>query len=136
MKKILLSLLVIIGFSGFVFYEKFSISKEIPIANNDNTHATTTKKYKDGEFTGDVTDAYFGKIQVKAVIANSKISDIQFLDYPKDQKHTLEISQNVMPTLKSEAIKLQSANVDIISGATQTVEAFQISLASALAKAL
>ncbi len=135
MKKIAISALVIVAFAAFVLYEKFSVPKEIPIDNKVTFPATSTK-YKDGEFTGDVADAYFGKVQVKAVILGGKLTDVQFLDYPKDQKHSLEISQNSMPILKSEAIQSQSANVDIISGATQTAEAFKISLASALVKAL
>jgi len=40
-----------------------------------------------------------------------------------------------MPSLKQEAIQTQSAQVDIVSGATQTSQAFIQSLASALTKA-
>jgi uncharacterized protein with FMN-binding domain len=40
-----------------------------------------------------------------------------------------------MPILTAEAVKSQSANVDIVTGATMTTKAFIISLASALDQA-
>ena len=40
-----------------------------------------------------------------------------------------------MPVLKSEALQAQKAEVDIISGATQTSQAFMQSLATALTNA-
>lgn len=91
--------------------------------------------YKDGQYTGDVADAYYGNVQVKVVVSNGKISDVQFLDYPHDRLTSQAINSQAMPYLKSEAIAAQSANVDIVSGATQTSEAFRQSLQSALTKA-
>ena len=46
-----------------------------------------------------------------------------------------QINAIAMPYLQQEAIQVQSANVDIISGATLTSEGFQMSLQSALANA-
>ena len=40
-----------------------------------------------------------------------------------------------MPKLKAEAVQAQSSKVDIVSGATQTSEAFRETLAYALAQA-
>ncbi len=127
--------MVIAGFAGFVIYEKFTTPHDTPLSDTIST-STSSITYKDGEYLGDIADAYFGKVQVKAIVSGGKLTDVQFLDYPKDQRHSLEISVNSMPLLKSEAIKIQSGKVDIISGATQTAEAFQVSLDSALAKAL
>src|SRR4051794_12968651 len=39
-------------------------------------------EYKDGEYSGPVTDAYYGQVQVKAVIQAGRIADVQFLQYP------------------------------------------------------
>ena len=97
--------------------------------------AVSTGQYKDGTYTGKVADAIYGNLQLAAVISGGKLTDVQFLDYPKDQSHSLQVSQNSLPQLKQEAIAAQTANVSIISGATQTSEAFQQSLASALAMA-
>lgn len=45
------------------------------------------------------------------------------------------INNQAMPMLRSEAIQAQSANVDTVSGATMTSEAFIQSLQSALDQA-
>ncbi len=91
--------------------------------------------YKDGEYTGNSVDAYYGYIQVKAVITNGKLSDVVFLDYPQDRGNSVRISNYAMPILKSEAIKMQNSNVNTVSGATDSSGAFKKSLASALAQA-
>ena len=92
-------------------------------------------QYKSGTYTGNVADAYYGSVQVKTVISGGKISDVQFLQYPSDRQHSLELSNYAMPILTQEAIQVQNSNVDIVSGATETSLAFRDSLASALAQA-
>lgn len=92
-------------------------------------------KYKDGSYTGSVADAYYGPLEVKAVISGGKIADVQFLQYPSDRQTSIGINTEAMPYLKTEAIAAQSANVNIVSGATQTSLAFRESLAAALAQA-
>lgn len=95
----------------------------------------TAGQFKDGTYTGSVADAYFGNLQVQAVVSGGKLTDVVFLQYPKDRHTSDEINQQAMPQLKQEAITAQSANVNIISGATQTSTAFQQSLGSALSQA-
>jgi uncharacterized protein with FMN-binding domain len=92
-------------------------------------------QYKDGEFTGDPSEILWGNVQVKAVIQDGKIADVQFLQVPFDRVRSVEISDFVKPLLKSEAIKAQSAQVDLVSSATMTSLGFRDTLASALAKA-
>lgn len=96
---------------------------------------TTGGQYKDGSYTGSVADAYYGLIQVQAIIQGGQINDVQFLSYPNDRQNSIRINTYAMPILKSEAIQAQNANVDIVSGATLSSQAFQQSLASALVKA-
>jgi uncharacterized protein with FMN-binding domain len=45
------------------------------------------------------------------------------------------LAAEALPILKQEAIAAQSANVSIVSGATQDSQAFQQSLGAALAEA-
>ena len=94
-----------------------------------------TGKYKNGNYTGNVIDAYYGNVQVKAVIFGGKITDVQFLDYPKDRQTSVRINSRAMPYLTSEAIALQDSNVDTVSGASFTSAAFRKSLAGALSQA-
>lgn len=90
---------------------------------------------KDGSYTGDVTDAYYGNVQIRATISSGKITNVEFLQYPNDRSTSVAINSQAMPLLKQEAISAQTAQVDIVTGATQTSMAFKASLQSALNQA-
>lgn len=91
--------------------------------------------FKDGTYTGPVTDAFYGKIQVVAVVKGGKITSVNVPVFPNSPGETTLVNQNAIPKLKQEAIVAQSAKIDVVSGATQTSEGFQQSLSSALASA-
>jgi uncharacterized protein with FMN-binding domain len=92
-------------------------------------------QYKDGTYVGDRVYNYHGYIQVQAIIAGGKITDVQFLEYP-NSGDSRSINRRAMPKLTQEAIVAQSAKVDTISGATDTSGAFRTSLKSALSQAV
>ncbi len=71
-------------------------------------------------------------MEVQATVQSGKLASVQFLQYPNDRRTSQQINSIAMPYLQQEAIQVQSANVDIISGATLTSEGFQMSLQSAL----
>ncbi len=91
--------------------------------------------YKDGIYTGDASDAFYGMIQVQATISNGKITNVQFLQAPNDRGTSIYINSQADPMLAQEAIQAQSANVNIVSGATDSSNAFIASMQSALDKA-
>ena len=91
--------------------------------------------YTDGTYTGTAADAYYGTVQVKAIVQNGKLATVQFLQYPSDRSTSRSINGRAIPALTGEAIQAQNANVNIVSGATFTSQAFQQSLQSALAQA-
>lgn len=97
--------------------------------------ASPAGQYKDGTYDGPVVDAYYGNVQVEAIVQGGQITDVKFLDYPQDRRTSRFINQQAMPWLTQEAIQVQSANVDLISGATFTSQAFAMSLQSALQQA-
>lgn len=155
MKKILLSLFVIVTFVVYSLQQRregLGTTVTIPTqltkssqSNSSNGSTTQTASnspsqqtitYKDGQFTGDAADAYYGYIQVKVTISGGKISDVVFLQYPNDRENSVFINQQAMPYLKQEAIQAQNSKVDIVSGATDTSMAFIQSLSSALTKAV
>lgn len=129
--------------------ESSSVVPTNPLKNKQNLTSTITPPlssaiqyvnktaglYKDGSYTGSVEDAFYGNIQVKAIISAGRITDVQFLQYPNDRSTSVMINQQAMPYLKQEAIQVQSAQVDIVSGATDSSEAFVKSLQSALSQA-
>ena len=60
---------------------------------------------------------------------------MKFLQYPNERQRSVEINSYADPILTSEAIQAQSANVDLVSGATDSSYAFIQSLTDALSKA-
>ena len=139
MKKYALSGLVIIAFVVYALHyqaeSNAAISNVVVQQPMMGTPMMKTTSYKDGSYTGSVADAFYGNVQVKVVISGGKITDVVFLDHPQDRRTSQMINDQAMPMLTQEAISAQSANVDIISGATATSDAFIQSLQSALAKA-
>jgi uncharacterized protein with FMN-binding domain len=91
--------------------------------------------YADGSYTGSPADAYYGTVQVKVIVKNGQLADVQFLQYPNTHSNSVYINSQAMPLLIQEAIQAQSAQINGVSGATFTSQAFQQSLASAVALA-
>jgi uncharacterized protein with FMN-binding domain len=96
--------------------------------------AASAAQYKDGTYPGIVADAFYGKLQTVVTIQGGMITDVTFPQAPSGG-HSGEVSAQALPILKQETIATQSANVNVVSGATQDSQAFQQSLASALAQA-
>jgi len=97
--------------------------------------STTTAQYKDGTYTGSVENAYYGNVQVSAIIENGKISTVNFLQSPDENPNSIYVNQQADPYLKQEAIQAQSSRVSVVTGATFTSNAFIQSLANALSQA-
>jgi uncharacterized protein with FMN-binding domain len=90
---------------------------------------------RDGTYTGSSENAYYGRVQVQVTIAGHRIASINVLDYPKDRRTSRYINSEALPMLQQEVIAASSANVDTISGATLTSEAYLRSLDKALSQA-
>jgi uncharacterized protein with FMN-binding domain len=99
------------------------------------TTATTSAGLRAGTYSGSVSDAQWGYVQVQVTIQQGKITALQFLQYPHDRERSVIINQYADPQLITEAIQAQSAQVDAITGATDTSVAFMQSLGDALAQA-
>jgi uncharacterized protein with FMN-binding domain len=91
--------------------------------------------YKDGDFVGKPVDIFYGFVQVSVSIRDGWITDVKWLLDPEDIDLSQQINHDAMPRLTKEAIKVQNAQVDMISGASFTVLGFRASLATALAQA-
>ncbi len=139
MKKFLIGIIVVAVFVAYILYEKNNQNMIITKGTSTTTESTATttqNSLKDGTYDGPLTDAYFGPMQVQITIQSGKISDIKFLQYPTHSGHTNDLSVATLPVLKQEAIQSQGTiGVQIISGATQTSEAFKQSLEGAIALA-
>jgi uncharacterized protein with FMN-binding domain len=89
-------------------------------------------KYADGDFKGQPADCNWGIVQVEVEIRNGAIAAVDFLQMPNHRRRSAEISSWSAPSLAHEAIQEQTADVDIVTSATNTSSAFQQSLKSAL----
>jgi uncharacterized protein with FMN-binding domain len=89
----------------------------------------------DGIYTGGQEDAHWGNVTVAVTISNGMLSDVQFLEYPNHRNRSVEINDYAIPELIQETIQAQSAEVDLVSGATDTSRAYLKSLETALQQA-
>jgi uncharacterized protein with FMN-binding domain len=85
--------------------------------------------------TGDSTDTRWGPVQVRITVAGGRITDVAVVDYPNGNRRDEEINAQALPILVRETLDAQSANIDMVSGATVTSEGYLGSLQSALDQA-
>ena len=76
----------------------------------------------------------WGPIQVTVKVKGKKIIDIS-ATYPTERPRSQFINEQAIPMLRQEVLQLQSAQIDLIGGATMTSEAYAQSLQAALDKA-
>jgi uncharacterized protein with FMN-binding domain len=143
-KKVLLTVFVLATFVVYSIQQRNSnnvstvkvSSVAKPSGQTSSSTATpTTTTYANGIYTGKAADAYYGYIQVKATIAGNKLTDVEFLQSPNDRGTSVSINSQAMPMLKQQALQVQSAQVDGVSGATDSSQAFIQSLSDALQQA-
>jgi uncharacterized protein with FMN-binding domain len=91
--------------------------------------------YADGDYAGPAVDAYYGLVQIEAIVQNGRLASIKVLRYPSDRRTSRFINRQALPILGREVVRAQSARVSIVSGATLTSEAFIRSLDGALRQA-
>ena len=115
-----------------------------PSSSDTNSAAATssppvttaaTGKYRNGTYTGQTANAYYGNVQLRITVAGGKISKVDILDYPHDNRTSANINNQVLPMLQKEVLQTQSGPVDAVSGASFTSQAFNTSLGSALSQA-
>lgn len=108
-----------------------------PIPVLPTATSISTGQYVDGDYLGDAiaTDRW-GYTQVHALVTDGMLVDIEIIQYPHSKSRSAQISSAAFPTLISEAIQNQNADINILTRATDTSIAFIRSLSSALDEAL
>lgn len=129
---------------GYLMFFKHDQSQETAqsqataASDTESESSTTTSSstsssnstMKDGTYTGKSTSTEWGDVQVKITVASGKITQITVLKHPTGGKSD-EINSRSLPTYKQEALAAQSANINQVSGATETYKGFTGSLQSA-----
>ena len=92
--------------------------------------ATSAKKY-----TGSVADqGRWGPIQVTITVENKKITNVTAAVSPDNPRSNF-IESQAIPLLRQEVLRAQSANIQLVSGATDISQAYVTSLQAAVKKA-
>lgn len=73
-----------------------------------------------------------GIVQVRATLVGGRVVDVAALSLPRDNPHSWDDSTAAAATLRSEVLSKQSADVNVVSGATFTSRGYLSSLQAAL----
>ena len=84
--------------------------------------------------TGTEIDTRYGPVQVQVTVTNGKIASVTATQLPSGGRSG-RISDYAAPILSGEAMTAQSAQIDLVSGATYTSSAYEQSLQAALDQA-
>ena len=101
------------------------------ILSSSPTLAASTTKHT---YKGPAVDMRWGTVQVSIVVKNKKITNVK----PAVSIHTPRsqfINDQALPLLKQEVLRAQSGDIELVSGATDTSEAYVTSLQAAVKKA-
>ena len=99
------------------------------------TGSSGSSSSKKKTVTGDVASTQWGPVQVELTVAGGKITGVAVPQYPNGNGRDYEINQYALPILVQETLQGQSANIDMVSGATVTSDGYVRSLQSALDRA-
>jgi uncharacterized protein with FMN-binding domain len=102
---------------------------QVDIQNQSSpTQSSQTSLYKDGSFTGSGSNRR-GSIEVTVTLQKDKITDVEISNF------AMHYSIDDVVGLPNEVLQNQSAQVDNVSGATYSVQAFEDALQDALSQA-
>jgi uncharacterized protein with FMN-binding domain len=85
--------------------------------------------------TGQTITTQYGPVQVRIAETGGRLTDVTAIALPSGNSHSSEIAAHAVPILRGEALRANSAHIDIVSGATYTSDGYAQSLQSALDRA-
>jgi uncharacterized protein with FMN-binding domain len=97
--------------------------------------AVTTTAAGTKTVTGDVASNRYGNVQLRLTISGTRITAIQAVQIPGGDPKSAQINAYAEPILRQAALSAQSANIDVVSGATYTSDSYRTALQSAIDKA-
>jgi uncharacterized protein with FMN-binding domain len=97
-----------------------------------NVPTTTTPDRATRSATGSVVSYAYGQLSVTVTEGGTRITDVEMASLNERDSRSVEIDDQAIPQLRQEVLSAQSANIDGVSGATFTSQAYIQSLQSAL----
>jgi uncharacterized protein with FMN-binding domain len=82
--------------------------------------------------TGQVETYRYGELSVTVTKSNGRITDAEMASLSETDPRSVQIDNDAIPQLRQEVLDAQSANIDGVSGATFTSQAYAASVQSAL----
>jgi uncharacterized protein with FMN-binding domain len=101
-------------------------------AARSGTPPAARHAYHSGMATGSLVHTDYGAVQVRVTISHGRIAAVAVLRLPHANRIDSELSRPAARVLERRVIAAQSAQVDMVSGATYTSEGYLRSLQSAL----
>ena len=86
-------------------------------------------------YAGDAVMTRYGNVQVQITVKDGKITAAEVLQVPWNDRHDQMINSAAVPVYNQEAVSAQSAQIDVVSGATYTWDGYTQSLQSAIDQA-
>ncbi|MEV7663687.1 FMN-binding protein [Paenarthrobacter sp. NPDC089316] len=96
-------------------------------SSGTNKGTTTAATYD-----GVAVQTRFGTVQVRVTVQGGRITEVTALKLTDAERKSVQISSRAAPVLRSEVLQAQSADVQTVSGATVTSDAYLTSLQAAL----
>jgi uncharacterized protein with FMN-binding domain len=93
------------------------------------THATTSVAASN--YSGSRVSMRYGIVQVFITVKGKRVVNV-YQSLPTDRPRSRFINGRAGPALRSEALRAQSAKINVVSGATLTSKAYTQSLQAAL----
>jgi uncharacterized protein with FMN-binding domain len=109
-----------------------------PPATGGTTPATggttpaTTAPSASGSATGSVQQYPYGQLSVTVSESGGHLTDVQMASLSETDSRSVNIDDQAIPQLRQEVLSAQSANIQGVSGATFTSQAYAASVQSAL----
>ena len=98
-------------------------------ATSTDTGSTATDTVT---IVGSSVQTRYGPVQVSVTFTAGQITDVQALQVPGGHHESVQINARATPILAQEVVSAQSAQIDTVSGATYTSEAYAESVQSAI----
>ncbi|MGN6088993.1 MAG: FMN-binding protein [Actinomycetales bacterium] len=126
-------LYALLGFKTEPLPTTSSISASTP-SSSTPTPSSSSSKAATTTVTGNAIDTRYGPVQVQLTMTAGSITAVRVLQYPAHDGRDIQINNYALPVLIQETTQAQSANIDMVSGATFTSDGYIQSLQSALDK--
>jgi uncharacterized protein with FMN-binding domain len=94
--------------------------------------AASSGALSDGTYSGATDTNKWGPVQVQITVSGGQITEVVAVQTPTDDRKSISINNRATPTLASEALSAQDADIDTVSGATYTSHSYEASLQSAI----